>query len=54
MTDTKPERIAVGDCPNCGYVTADDVRLPSCTCGRCNDALDRATTAPREEVEQRA
>jgi len=48
------EQIAVGECPNCGFITGDDVRLPACTCERCHSTLDRATVAEKSEVKARA
>lgn len=46
------DTIAVGECPECGFVTGDKVRLPSCTCDNCSSSLERVTTAKESRVEK--
>lgn len=57
MTDTHHELIAVGECPNCGFVTGDEVEMifpRVADCNNCGAELDRATVAEESEVKTRA
>lgn len=51
------ELIALGECPNCGYVAGDDVEMifPAVAdCNKCGAELDRATVVDESEVQSRA
>lgn len=47
------EKIPVGECPDCGYVSGDDVeyRFPNPSkCGDCGTELEKTTMATRFQI----